>query len=163
MMFYEIILKFIFIISVYSNYLIPLFNSPESFPFLIHLSPRVRWAIVIMLCPLTVCPSIRLFQKSSPLKPLNHLLQNFVQMITRVCIFTFVRIVSIYIKDVHTNWVWISITFFPRYRMLKLVIFCYILYVGYIVSQHKSTPTVFQLGMLFLQIVSICIIDVCSL
>jgi hypothetical protein len=59
--------------SVYSNYLIPLFSSPA-----------------ITLRPSSICPSIRLFQKSSPLKPLNHLLQNIVQMITRVCRFKFV-------------------------------------------------------------------------
>jgi hypothetical protein len=118
MMFNGIIIIFFFIISVYSNYLIPLFSSPDpkgQVSYCHHFASVVRLSVH------------QTFQKSSPLKPLNHLLQNIVQMITRVCRFKFMicflRIVSIYIKDVHTNWVLISMTFFTRYRILKLVIF----------------------------------------
>ena len=122
MVFNGIIIKFIVIISVYSNYLIPLFSSPDPKD---QVTPRVRWAIGITLRPSSVCP-LDFFKN---LLLWNHriicykTLHKWSLGYVDSNLWVFLRIISIYIKDVHTNWVVISMTFFPKYRMLKLVIF----------------------------------------
>ena len=118
MMFIGIIIKFIFIISVYSNYLIPLFSSPDSKG---QVSYCHHFASVVRLSVHQTFSKVFSSETTEPFVA-KHCTNDHQDMQIQICDFL-LRIVSIYIKDVHTNWVLISMTFFPRYRMLKLVIF----------------------------------------